>query len=392
MNNQKKIWLSSPHMGGKEQFYVNQAFEGNWVAPVGENIDLFENQIEKFTSCGHAAVLTSGTAALHLALILLGVQRDDYVLCQSLTFCASANPVKYVGAIPIFVDSEEQTWNMCPDTLEQAIISSMKGEFHDSAGNKISGKKQKPKAIIPVHLYGMPANMDRIMEIAQKYDIPVIEDAAEALGSTYKGKACGTFGDFGVFSFNGNKIITTSGGGAIVSKNKSTVEKARFFATQARDSAAHYQHSELGFNYRISNISAGIGRGQMEVLEERVAQRRANFTFYKQHLGKIAGISFLDEPSDSFCNYWLTCLQVDLEKTAGVSQEDIRNHLSDQNIESRPIWKPMHLQPLYKGVPFFGNKVSETLFEKGICLPSGSNMTDEDRDRVLQTILELFNN
>jgi dTDP-4-amino-4,6-dideoxygalactose transaminase len=372
-----RIWLSSPHMGVAEKTFVEDAFTTNWVAPLGPNVDGFEADLCRYTGVAHTAVLSSGTAALHLALILLGVQRNDIVLCQSFTFSASANPIVYAGATPVFIDSEEDTWNMDPQLLEKAI------QQYLSIG-------KKPKAIIPVHLYGMPAKMDAIMQIAKQYNIPVIEDAAEALGSTYQGKPCGTFGDFGVLSFNGNKIITTSSGGALLSANGEWIKQARFLATQARDAAPHYQHSHIGYNYRMSNVLAGIGRGQMQVLPERVQQRRNNYAFYTKALQEIPGISFQPEPADSFSNRWLTCILVDPEKTNGITREDIRLHLEKDNIESRPLWKPMHLQPVFAAAPRFENGVSEKLFANGLCLPSGSNLSAADLERVTAAIKEII--
>jgi dTDP-4-amino-4,6-dideoxygalactose transaminase len=368
-----KIWLSSPHMGGKEQEFVKEAFETNWVAPLGPNVDGLEDDLVNFTKSKSAAALSSGTSAIHLALILLGVQRDDIVLCQSFTFSASANPIAYLGAQPVFIDSEKETWNMSPEHLENAVVD-------------LISKGRKPKAIIPVHLYGVPAKMQEIMSIALKFDIPVIEDAAEALGSKIEERACGTFGDFGVLSFNGNKIITTSGGGALISENNEQIKKARFLATQARDNAPHYQHSQIGYNYRMSNITAGIGRGQMLVLNDRVAQRRYNFEFYKKAFGGWAGISFVEELPDAFSNRWLTCILVDPSKTNGKTREDIRIALEKENIECRPLWKPMHLQPVFADAPFYGDGTSEKLFEDGLCLPSGSNLTDKDLYRVVDAI------
>jgi len=372
-----KIWLSSPHMGGKEQEFVKEAFDTNWVAPLGPNVDGLEQDLASFTGAKYAAVLNSGTSAIHLALIMLGVKAGDYVLCQSFTFSASANPIVYQGAIPVFIDSEKDTWNMSPEFLEEAIL-------------KLKTHNAKPKAIIPVHLYGLPAKMDEIMAIAKKYDIPVIEDAAEALGSTINGKACGTFGQLGVLSFNGNKIITTSGGGALISDDENYIKQARFLATQARDNAPHYQHSHIGYNYRMSNITAGIGRGQMLVLNERVAQRRANFEFYKKAFAGFEGISFVEELPGAYANRWLSCILVDANKTVGVTREDIRLALEKENIECRPLWKPMHLQPVFADAPFFGDGTSEKLFEDGLCLPSGSNLTPQNLDRVVKNIWELF--
>jgi dTDP-4-amino-4,6-dideoxygalactose transaminase len=375
--NKEKIWLSSPHMGGKEQEFVKEAFDTNWVAPLGPNVDGLEQDLVVFTNSKHAAALSSGTSAIHLSLIMLGVGPGDYVLCQSFTFSASANPIVYQGAIPVFIDSEEDTWNMNPVLLEQAI-------------KELIAKGQKPKAIIPVHLYGVPAKMEEIMTIAAKYNIPVIEDAAEALGSTLNGKACGTFGQLGVLSFNGNKIITTSGGGALISESEEHIKKARFLATQARDNAPHYQHSHIGYNYRMSNICAGIGRGQMLVLNDRVNQRRGNFDFYKNSFAKMAGISFVNELPGYFANRWLTCILVDPLKTGGKTREDIRIELEKENIECRPLWKPMHLQPIFEKYPFYGDGTSEKLFEQGLCLPSGSTLSQNDLNRVVEAIKNVF--
>ncbi|MGN6602879.1 MAG: DegT/DnrJ/EryC1/StrS family aminotransferase [Ginsengibacter sp.] len=365
-----KIWLSSPHMGGTEREFVTEAFDTNWVAPLGPNVNGLEKDLESFLNEGsHVAALSSGTAAIHLALILLDVQPGDEVICQSMTFSASANPIRYLHANPVFVDSEPETWNMDPNVLEEAI-------------KKRRAEGKMPKAIIPVHLYGMPSKIKEILAIAAKYEIPVIEDAAEALGSTVNGQKCGTFGQFGILSFNGNKIITTSGGGALVAKDKSMADKATYLATQARDPAPHYQHSEIGYNYRMSNICAGIGRGQMQVLPERIRQRRANFEFYKEAFKDIKGISFLPEPEGYFSNRWLTTILVNPEKTGGVTREDIRLALEKENIESRPLWKPMHLQPVFKDFPHYGGKVAEELFDNGLCLPSGSNLSEEDLVKV----------
>jgi len=372
-----KIWLSSPHMGGAEQKYVNEAFETNWIAPLGPHVDGFENDLAKYTNSRFAAALSSGTAAIHLALIMLGVKPGDEIICQSLTFSASANPIAYMGATPVFVDSEKTTWNMCPESLKEAIKDRI-----------LKGKK--PKAIIPVHLYGMPAQMDKIMEIANEYEIPVIEDAAEALGSKIGNRAAGTFGVMGVLSFNGNKIITTSGGGALISEDEDYIKKSRFLATQARDAAPHYQHSEVGYNYRMSNVCAAIGRGQMEVLDEHVRLRRNNFETYKQFFSNVEGISVLEEPNGSFSNRWLSTILVDPAKTNGVTREDIRLALEKDNVESRPLWKPMHLQPVFEGAPYYGSGVSEELFDNGLCLPSGSNLTREDLERVLNGIKSLL--
>ncbi|MBJ6119210.1 aminotransferase class I/II-fold pyridoxal phosphate-dependent enzyme [Pontibacter sp. BT310] len=377
MNN--KIWLSSPHMGGTEEKYVKEAFDTNWVAPLGPNVDGFEKDLESFLGNDvHVAALSSGTAALHLALIILGVKASDEVICQSMTFSASANPIAYQGATPVFVDSEERTWNMSPEYLEAAIQDRIR-------------KGKKPKAIIVVHLYGMPAEMDTIMEVADKYEIPVVEDAAEALGSSYKGRPLGTFGAMSILSFNGNKIITTSGGGALVSPNEEWIKKARFLATQARDNAPHYQHSHIGYNYRMSNICAGIGRGQMEVLQERVQQRRNNFESYKAVFGANEAISFHEEVSaDFYSNRWLSTVLVN--EDSGISREDIRLALEKQNIESRPLWKPMHLQPVFEDAPFYGDGASERLFKDGLCLPSGSNLLQTEIERVIKIINTCFSN
>jgi dTDP-4-amino-4,6-dideoxygalactose transaminase len=386
MNN-NHIYLSLAHMGGHEQSFIQSAFDTNWVTPLGPNVDAFEHDLEVFldnrgmagqarhdNSKSHVAALTAGTAALHLGLILLDVHAGDEVLCQSFTFSASTNPIRYQNATPVFVDSEKDTWNLSPEHLENAIRDRIK-------------KGKKPKAIIPVHLYGMPAKMDKILAIADHYEIPVLEDAAEALGSLYKGIHCGTFGELAALSFNGNKIITTSGGGALVAKKAEQIQQARFLATQARDAAPHYQHSQIGYNYRMSNIVAGIGRGQMLVLPERVEQRRKNNQYYRKHLAGIEGISFQTEPSPEFySNYWLTTIIIDPEKTNGVTREDLRLTLEKANIESRPLWKPMHLQPVFSHFPYYGEKVCESLFDNGLCLPSGSILTEGDLARVVEVI------
>ncbi len=374
MNN--KIWLSSPHMGGTELNYVHEAFNTNWVAPLGKNVDGFEEDLAKFTGVKHVAALSSGTAAIHLALVLLGIKAGDEVICQSLTFSASANPIVYLGATPIFIDSEKDTWNIDTNLLETAIVDRI-------------NKGKKPKAIIFVHLYGMPAKVNEIVELANKFEIPLIEDAAEALGSLYHGKHVGGFGEIGILSFNGNKIITTSGGGALISNNKTYVINARVLATQARDEAPHYQHSQIGYNYRMSNVLAGIGRGQMEVLETRIRQRRAIYEFYKKELSKFEEIEFLDEPSDYFSNRWLTTIIIKQNKN-GITRETIRLSLNEDNIESRPIWKPMHLQPVFANTQNYINGVSEYIFNNGLCLPSGSNNTEDDLKRVTNRILRLF--
>ncbi len=365
-----KIYLSSPHMGGSEKDFVAEAFESNWIAPLGPHVEAFETDLEDYLGEGsYIAALSSGTAALHLALILLGVKKDDEVICQSMTFSASANPIVYQGATPIFIDSEADTWNICPEHLERAIK------------DRIS-KGKKPKAIIAVHLYGMPFKVNEINSISQKYNIPLIEDSAESLGSSYDGQKCGTFGDLAILSFNGNKVITTSGGGALVTKNESQKKKAIFLATQARDDAPYYHHSEIGYNYRLSNVCAGIGRGQMQVLDDHIALRRKMNEFYFELFQDREGVTVFKEPSDRFySNHWLSCILVD-EKRSGYKAEDIRLELERSNIEARPLWKPMHLQPVFKNVPFYGEKISDDLFLKGLCLPSGSNLTQVDRDRI----------
>ncbi|MBV8328652.1 aminotransferase class I/II-fold pyridoxal phosphate-dependent enzyme [Chryseobacterium sp.] len=373
-----KIWLSSPHMGGNELKYINEAFEENWVAPLGPNVNGFEEDLESFLGENvKVAALSAGTAALHLALIECGVQHGDEVICQSMTFSASANPIAYCGAEPVFIDSEPDTWNMCPKALKKAVEDRIQ-------------KGKKPKAIIIVHLYGMPAKMDEITAIAEEFGIPLIEDAAEALGSAYKGKACGTFGRFGILSFNGNKIITTSGGGALVCHTKEDKDKAVFLSTQARDNAPHYQHSHIGFNYRMSNIVAGIGRGQMEVLKDRVEARRTMHQFYVKAFKDIEGVTVFSEPSsDFYSNHWLSAIIVNPEIT-GKNREGLRMAFLEDNIESRPLWKPMHLQPVFEGAPYYGGNVSEKLFDDGLCLPSGSNLSDEDRKRILVVIDTYF--
>ncbi len=362
-------------MGGTEYQYVKDAFDSNWIAPAGPHIAAFENNLSKISKDYHIAALSSGTAAIHLALLLLSIKREDEVLCSSFTFSASANPITYLGAHPIFVDSESDTWNMCPELLEKAIIDRI-------------GKGKKPKAIILVHLYGMPAKMKYIMHIANKYDIPVIEDAAEALGSTYKKSPLGTFSKFGIYSFNGNKIITTSGGGALICKDKELIEEVKFLATQARDDSPHYEHSEIGYNYRMSNVCAAIGIGQLEVLSERVLQKRKIYKYYKNALSSIKEISFLEESEGSFSNFWLTTIL--LSKNSKIDREQLRLHLGKDNIEVRPLWKPMHLQPVFKECNSYINGVSEDLFNRGLCLPSGTNMTIEDLERVVNKIKEVY--
>lgn len=371
---ESKIWLSSPHMGGGEMKYIQEAFDNNWVAPLGKNVDEFEVAIENYIGEGKfAAALSSGTAALHLALIQLEVGYEDEVICQSFTFSASANPIKYLGATPIFVDSDSTNWNMSPEFLEKAIQDRIKNY-------------KKPKAVIVVHLYGMPAMMDEILEICNRYEIPLVEDSAESLGSSYKGQNCGTFGEFALLSFNGNKIITTSGGGALVTNTKYQKTKTIFLSTQSRDQAPHYQHSEIGYNYRLSNICAGIGRGQMEVLEDRVAQRRANHDFYKQVFSEVEAVTVFSEVnSDFFSNHWLTCITIDQNKTSR-STHELMSAFAEKNIETRPLWKPMHLQPVFKDCPYYGENVAEGLFNKGLCLPSGSNLTNDDKKRINDVI------
>ncbi|MDI5895608.1 DegT/DnrJ/EryC1/StrS family aminotransferase [Flavobacterium algoritolerans] len=374
-----KIWLSSPHMGGTEQNYVNEAFATNWVAPLGPNVNGFESDLENYLQADvKVGALSSGTAAIHLGLIILGVQAGDEVICQSMTFSASANPIMYLGAIPIFIDSEIETWNMCPIALEEAIKDRI-------------AKGKKPKAIIGVHLYGMPYKVDEIHAVAKRYDIPVLEDSAEALGSHYKGQKCGTFGDMGVLSFNGNKIITTSGGGALVIKNLAMKDRVVFLSTQARDDAPHYQHSEVGYNYRMSNISAGIGRGQMEVLDAHVALRRQMHEFYVSYFSNIKGVTVLTEPDqDYFSNHWLSAIVIDPALTTGITSEDLRLAMEAENIESRPLWKPMHLQPIFQDYPYYGSTIAETLFKNGLCLPSGSNLDDEARARIRSVLVKLM--
>lgn len=365
-------------MSGNEQKYIDEAFQTNWIAPLGPNIDEFEKKIAEYVGVNEAVAVSSGTAAIHLALSLLDVKKGDKVFCSSLTFVASANPIIYQGAEPVFIDSELDTWNMSPEALEMAMIDA-----------NCEGKL--PKAVIVVNLYGQSAKLDEILSICNQYDVPVIEDAAESLGSTYKGKASGTFGKFGIYSFNGNKIITTSGGGMLISEDIEGLRKARFLATQARDPAPHYQHSSLGFNYRMSNILAGIGRAQLEVLNQRVEARRLIFEEYYRELGHLPGFYFMQELEHTLSNRWLTALTIN-EAEAGVSVRDILHALTEENIEARPVWKPLHLQPIFQGAKYYPNSeresISEYLFENGICLPSGSNMTIEDQIRVINCIKE----
>jgi dTDP-4-amino-4,6-dideoxygalactose transaminase len=369
----KKIYLSSPHLTGEEQKYVTEAFETNWVAPLGPNVNGLEEDICKYTGVKACSALSTGTAAIHLALILLGIEEGDEVLVSSFTFSATVNPIRYQKAIPILIDSEKDTWNMNPALLEEAIKDRI-------------AKNQIPKAIILVHLYGMPSKTEELMAVAKKYDIPIIEDAAEAIGATYKRKPMGSFGEMGVFSFNGNKIITTSGGGALVSNKPEYIKKATFLATQARDEAPHYQHSEIGYNYRMSNIVAGIGRGQMEVLNDRVEARRSVFEFYKKELGVFKNITFVEEPEGFYANRWLTTILTESFDT----REKIRLALEKENIESRPLWKPMHLQPIFQEFPAYVDGTSEELFNRGLCLPSGSNLSKKDLERVVNGIKRLF--
>ena len=379
--NKSKIWLSSPHIGLNELAYVNEAFATNWIAPLGPHVNTFEQGLQEQTQTKHAAALSSGTSAIHLALILLGVKSGDTVFCQSITFSASANPIAYQGAIPVFIDSEKDTWNMDPILLKNALQEAKQN------GNL-------PKAIIPVHLYGMPAKMDEIIAIANEYNVPVIEDAAEALGANINGKPCGSFGTFGVLSFNGNKIITTSGGGALLSENAEIIEKARFLSTQARDAAPHYQHTHIGYNYRMSNVLAGIGRGQLEVLNDRVAARRNNFERYRQYFSKYNNqgfeIQFQEEPIGYFSNRWLTCILVDPTKNKGLNREVIRLAMEAENIETRPLWKPMHQQPIFSKSKSYLNGVSDNLFDNGLCLPSGSNLTEEEFSRIFDCLDTIF--
>ena len=384
----KRIWLSLAHMSGREQEFIQEAFDTNWVVPLGPNVNAFEKALRDFliengklkveNEEKQVVALSAGTAALHLGLILLGVEEEDEVICQSFTFSASANPIVYQGATPVFVDSEKDTWNMDPVLLEEAIK------------DRLEKTGKLPKAIIPVHLYGMPVKMDEVMDVANRYGIPVLEDSAEALGSEYKGRKSGTFGEYGVLSFNGNKMITTSGGGALICPNEEKAKRALFYATQAREQAPHYQHEKIGYNYRMSNICAGIGRGQMFVLDEHVARRREIHDLYVKLLNGVKGVKVMCQPEggDFNSNYWLTCITVEPEE-AGFTREDVRLALDADNIESRPLWKPMHLQPVFKNAPFYGNGTSERLFEIGLCLPSGPTLTDEDIERVAKVICDL---
>jgi len=369
--NNKRIYLSSPHMSdeGYEMQYIKEAFETNWIAPLGPNVDGFEKELAAYVGIGHAAALSSGTAAMHMALKAAGVGDGDIVFCQSLTFAATANPIIYQNAIPVFIDSNYETWNMCPKVLEEAF-----------------DKYPEVKAVIVVHLYGLSADMDKIVELCKKHNVTLIEDAAESLGTKYKGKHTGTIGDYGIYSFNGNKIITTSGGGMLVSNNKERIDKVRFWSTQARDKARHYQHSELGYNYRMSNIVAGIGRGQLKVLDRRIEKKKYIFEFYKNELGQLEGLDFMPINEWNEPNYWLTCITL----SGKVRPIDVIEALEENNIESRPIWKPMHLQPFFEKFDYIGKNVGKTLFENGICLPSDTKMTDEDLNRVCSIIKGLW--
>lgn len=373
----ERILLSLAHMGGSEKDWVDEAFRTNWIVPLGPNVDEFEHRLEKYLTEGKVVALSAGTAALHLGLVMLGVGKDDEVICQSFTFSASANPICYQGAKPVFVDSEPNTWNMCPIALEQAIIDR----------KKVTGKY--PKAIIPVHLYGMPAKMDEINAIAQKYNIPVLEDAAEALGSQYKGKMCGTLGNYGALSFNGNKIITTSGGGALICPNEETAQRVKFYATQARENRPYYYHEVIGYNYRMSNVCAGIGCGQMDVLADHVARRQEIHDIYKSGLSNVEGLTILDNPNNDYqSNFWLTTILI--SPKTGKTPDEIRVALEKESIETRLLWRPMHMQPIYQDAPYYGSTVAETLFNEGLCLPSGSSLTDEDIYRVIDAIKAQF--
>ena len=372
----KRILLSPPHMGGTELTYIAQAFQDNWIAPAGPHIDLFENRLVDFLDQKSQVVaLNSGTAAIHLGLQLLGVQKGDVVLCQSLTFIASVNPVLYLGATPVFIGSEKETWNLCPIALEEAILNQL-------------NKGIQPKAIVVVHLYGMPAKMNEIITISKKYNIPILEDAAEALGSSYTNQPCGTFGDFGVFSFNGNKVITTSGGGALLCHSEAVKKKAVFLATQAKEDAVYYEHTQVGYNYRMSNISASIGLGQLEVLSEHIQHRKQNHHFYKPLFENLSEVTLHQEPSENFIsNHWLTVIQL----ASFEQREALRLHLEKYNIESRPVWKPMHLQPLFQDNLYFGDDLADKLFDNGLCLPSGSNLSEEDKNCIKEAIELFFN-
>lgn len=373
-----RILLSYVHMGGTERDWVEKAFESEWIVPLGPNVDEFEHRLEKYLGAPNVVALSAGTAAIHLALVALGVGSGDEVICQSFTFAASANPIKYQGADPVFVDSEPDTWNMSPDALEEAIIDRKKQTGH------------YPKAIIPVYLYGMPAKMDEIRAIADKYGIPIVEDSAEALGSEYKGKKCGTLGNYGCLSFNGNKIITTSGGGALVCHSKEEADRVKFYATQAREQRPYYYHEAIGYNYRLSNVSAGIGCGQMDVLQPHVELRRAIHNFYTKELAEIDGLSVQQNPSTDFnSNFWLSTVLID-PKT-GKDPESLRQFMLDAGVETRRLWRPMHMQPVFADAPYYGDTTCETLFDRGLCLPSGSGLKEEELRYVADKIKEFFN-
>lgn len=394
-----KIWLSSPHMGTSEQKYVQEAFETNWIAPLGPHVNGFEQDLQKYTGVAHAAVLSSGTAALHLALIEVGVGRGDYVLCQSFTFCGSSNPIAYIGAHAVFVDSETETWNLDPKIVE-AVLTVAQNPALAAKHPLIPVLPQMPKAVIAVDLYGVPAQLETLKEICTRFNVALIEDAAEALGASHRGVACGAWGDLGVLSFNGNKIITTSGGGALISNRREYIDRARFLATQARDEAPHYQHSTIGYNYRMSNVCAAIGRGQMEVLDERVQARRANFKKYEDYFAKWNSkgfaIQFQPQLEGDFANRWLSCIWLDPAENKGISRETIREGLAADNIEARPLWKPMHMQPVHEGAQLVTNEpvgalpICEKLFANGLCLPSGSNLTDVDFKRIFEVLDGIF--
>lgn len=371
---EQRILLSLAHMGGTEKKYVDEAFATNWIVPLGPNVDEFEHRLEQFLDVNNVVALSAGTAAIHLGLVMLGVGPGDEVLCQDMTFSASANPIVYCGATPVFIDSEVSTWNMDPEILEQAII-----DRHAKTG-------RYPKAIIPVYLYGMPAQIDRIMAVAEKYDIPVLEDAAEGLGSTFDGKYCGTFGQYGALSFNGNKIITTSGGGALICPDKASADRVKFLATQARENRPYYYHETIGYNYRLSNVSAGIGCGQMEVLAEHLERRRAIHKLYVEQLSDIDCLEVHQNPDTRYnSNFWLTTITLDLDKSP-LTPDQLRIILNEANIESRLLWRPMHMQPVYANAPYYGGNTGEDLFNRGLCLPSGSSLTDDDIKRVTDCI------
>ncbi len=374
----KRIWLSPPHMGGNELKYISDSFQDNWIAPLGPNVDALESELNQYLGKGYTVALSSGTAAIHLALILAGVQKGNEVFTPTLTFSATINPIIYLDAKPVFIDAESETWNMDPELLEQAL-------------KEVLRKNRKPAAVICVDLYGMPAQLDRICDLCLEYEIPLIEDAAEAIGGRYQNKQLGTYGDYGILSFNGNKIITTSGGGALVCRTPEIAQKTRFLATQARDPAPHYQHSEIGYNYRMSNILAGIGRGQLEVIDLRVEQRRNINTFYHKLFDGINGVTFLEEPNiNFFSNYWLTTIIIDPDLTRGISREDLRLGFEKENIEARPIWKPMHTQPVFSKYHVYNQHVAEKIFTRGLCLPSGSNLTNDDKERITKVIQDTF--